>query len=89
MHLRNGNSPWYSTENALQYWPETATAIAVRLGEKDKVEIIAPYGLSDLFELRLRPPPPFEDEKLTIFRQRVREKRWLARYPGLQLIVPA
>lgn len=88
MHQRNGNRPYLSTENALLNWPETATAIAVRIGETNPLEIIAPYGLDDLFELRLRPTPPFECEKLNIFRQRVAVKGWMERYPTLQLIIP-
>ncbi|WP_261831906.1 nucleotidyltransferase family protein [Leminorella grimontii] len=87
MHQRNGDSPYLSTENALRYWPETATAVAVRVGDSNLIEIIAPYGLDDLFELRLRPTPPFEREKLTVFKQRVAAKRWMERYPMLQLIV--
>lgn len=89
MHQRNGNDPYHSTENALLYWPETATAVAARVGDNNIIEILAPYGLDDLFELRLRPTPPFEHEKLDIFRQRVVAKRWMERYPLLQLIVPA
>lgn len=76
-----------STENALLYWPETATAVAVRIGETNFLEIIVPYGLDDLFELRLRPTPSFESEKLNIFRQRVAEKGWMERYPTLQFII--
>lgn len=85
MHQRNGNDPYLSTENALRYWPETATAVAVRVGDTALIEVIAPYGLDDLFELRLRPTPPFEHEKLNVFRQRVAEKLWMERYPLLQL----
>ncbi|MBG6246828.1 MULTISPECIES: nucleotidyltransferase family protein [Symbiopectobacterium] len=88
MHQRNGNDRYHSTENALLYWPETATDIAARVGDNNVIEIIAPYGLDDLFELRLRPTPPFEHEKLDVFRQRVFAKRWMERYPLLQLIVP-
>lgn len=88
MHQRNGDDPYHSTENALLYWPEIATAIAVRVGDSNIIEFIAPYGLDDLFELRLRPTPPFEHEKRDVFRQRVFAKRWLERYPMLKLIVP-
>ncbi|WP_058911372.1 nucleotidyltransferase family protein [Entomohabitans teleogrylli] len=88
MHQRNGNNPYRSTENALRYWPETATAVAVRAGGPDRIEIIAPYGLDDLFELRLRPTPQFRNEKLDVFRQRLATKRWPERYPLLQLIAP-
>lgn len=89
MHQHNSDSSYISTEDALLYWPETATAIAVRLGEKDLIDIIAPYGLDDLFEQCLRPTPTFEREKFDVFKQRVATKRWVERYPKLQLIVPA
>lgn len=88
MHQRNGDEPYLSTENALQYWPETATAVAVRLGNNDLIEIIAPYGLDDLFELRLRPTPGFERDKREVYKQRLEAKQWLQRYPQLQLILP-
>lgn len=87
MHQRNNDNPYTSTGNALLHWPETATAVAVRLGSTG-LDITAPYGLSDLFELRLRPTPDFEREKFDSFKQRVMTKRWMERYPGLQLIVP-
>lgn len=83
MHLRNGDAPYLSTENALSYWPETATAVAVRLTDAGLLEVIAPFGLDDLFELRLRPGPGFEGEKIEVFRERVVRKRWLERYPLL------
>ena len=34
MHQRNGDHPYTSTGNALLHWPETATAVAVRLGKE-------------------------------------------------------
>ncbi|MBU5923252.1 hypothetical protein CIW55_02850 [Enterobacter cloacae] len=49
--------------------------MAVRLGDNDLIEVIAPYGLNDRFELRLRPTPVFEREKYDVFRRRVDEKR--------------
>lgn len=85
MHQRNGDAPYRSTEDALRFWPETATAVAVRLTDNHRIETIAPYGLEDLFELRLRPTPRFESEKRAIFLQRVAEKRWLERYPLLHI----
>lgn len=86
MHRRNGDAPYRSTEDALRFWPETATAVAVRLTDDYRLETIAPYGLEDLFELRLRPTPRFEHEKQAIFWQRVAKKRWLTRYPLLRII---
>lgn len=86
MHLRNGDAPYPSLDVALRHWPETATAVAVRLAGKDRIEIIAPFGLEDLFGLRLRPTPHFTQRKYPQFRRRVEEKRWLTRYPHLRLI---
>ncbi|WP_259048198.1 nucleotidyltransferase family protein [Klebsiella sp. BIGb0407] len=87
MHQRNNNAPYSSTENALRYWTETATAVAVRVSDTNNIEIIAPYGLDDLFGLRLRPTPPFEGERLSVVMERISEKKWLEHYPRLQLIV--
>lgn len=88
MHQHNGNPPYDSTGNALRYWPETATAVAVRLRDRAFIDTLAPWGLEDLFELRLRPTPQFEHEKLAVFSHRVASKKWLTRYPLLQLILP-
>jgi uncharacterized protein len=32
-------------------WPETATAVAVRLADDDRLEVVAPFGLADLLGL--------------------------------------
>ena len=88
MHLRNGDAPYASVGDAVQYWPETATAVAARLGCSGSIEVNAPLGLDDLFALRLRPTPSFPTRKLPIFLDRVSSKRWLERYPRLSLEVP-
>lgn len=83
MHDKNGDAPYGSVAEAMEHWPETATAVAVRLSLNGKIEINAPFGLNDLFALRLVPTQRFVAEKLWIFNQRIREKRWLERYPRL------
>jgi len=85
MHLRNGDTPYASVADAMQRWPETATAVAVRLGRSGSIEVNAPLGLDDLFALRLRPTPGFVSDKLQIFRERVSSKNWIERYPKLTL----
>lgn len=42
---------------AVATWPETATAVAIRLLSDDQIELIAPFGLADLFQLVLRRNP--------------------------------
>ncbi|MDE1145442.1 MAG: nucleotidyltransferase family protein [Azospirillaceae bacterium] len=85
MHGRNGDVPYADTEDALRHWPETATAVAVRLDADDGLDILAPYGLDDLFGRVIRPTPGFRAAKLDIVRQRVRDKRWLDRWPLLRV----
>ena len=60
MHFRNNHPKYRNTENAISHWPETATAIAVRLNSKNILEILAPYGLNDLFNLIVKPTPNFD-----------------------------
>lgn len=82
MHLRNGDLPYQDCEDAMRYWPETATAIAVRL-KNSELEFLAPYGLADLMELKLRPCPLIRKEKQEMFQQRTIEKQWRVFWPRL------
>ncbi|HXP96254.1 MAG TPA: nucleotidyltransferase family protein [Telmatospirillum sp.] len=84
MHQRNGDQPYLSVADAVSRWPETATAVAARLTQAG-LEIVAPFGLDDLFALVLRPTPSFETGKRIVFQTRVREKRWLERWQLLFL----
>lgn len=83
MHLRSGERRYESVADAMRFWPETATAVAVRLTDCGELEIAAPFGLDDLFAPRLVATPSFIGEKRHIFEQRIARKRWLARYPLL------
>jgi len=85
MHVRNGDAPYSCVDDAVRHWPETATAIAVRITGDDMLEIDAPWGLDDLFALRLVPTPGLALRKRHAFAQRMAEKRWLERYPRLLL----
>lgn len=87
---------WYTTENgasipplqsiqhALSLWPETATAVAVRLLENNALEIIAPFGLDDLFELKLRWNAALVSHH--VFMQRMEEKQFLQKWHKLSLL---
>lgn len=76
--------PLVSIEQALSLWPDTATALAVRLNRSGELELIAPFGLHDLFELRLRWNPALVSNDT--FKQRVESKQWLQQWPKLQLV---
>ncbi|MBX7483320.1 nucleotidyltransferase family protein [Qipengyuania qiaonensis] len=89
MHGRNADRPYQSVAEAMRYWPETATAIAVRIDCTGLIEVNAPLGLEDLITFQLRPGPPFREEKLPIFFERVSAKNWIKRYPKLEMAVSA
>jgi len=50
-------SPLSNSAEALTRFVSPLFAVAVRLEADDRLEIIAPFGLEDLFTLRLRPNP--------------------------------
>lgn len=85
MHQRNADSPYQSATDAMRYWPETATAIGVRLGHDGIIEVAAPFGLDDLFELIVRPTERFVKEKHPIYLDRIRSKSWQATWPRLSV----
>lgn len=85
MHRHNGDAPYRSVADAMMHWPETSTAVAARFAER-RIEINAPLGLDDLFEVRLRPTCGFQGAKREIFDKRVSSKRWRQRYPRLTVV---
>lgn len=85
MHLRNGDAPYRSTMDAMRCWPETATAVGVRLDAQGGIEVAAPFGLDDLFNLVVRPTERFLDVKYLIYLERLRAKQWHVRWPGLTI----
>lgn len=86
MHVRNGDAPYVSAVEAMRYWPETATAVAIRRYGLDGCEIAAPFGLDDLLNLVLRPTPCFSREKRDIYEARLRIKGWAVFWPLLRKV---
>lgn len=82
MHLRNNDLPYANCEEAISFWPETATAVAIRLTPENQIECIAPYGLDDLFNLLIRPTPGFD---LKVYRERVTKKKWSEKWDQLEI----
>lgn len=48
MHHHNQDDPYRCSSDAAKWWPETATAVAVRMANSGEIDIAAPYGLDDL-----------------------------------------
>jgi hypothetical protein len=88
MHLRNDDPPYRSATDAMRFWPETATATAVRHTGRGDLDIAAPFGLDDLYGAVIRPTPRFDGEKRAMFDARVQEKKWLDQWPLLRVVEP-
>lgn len=84
MHIKNGEPPYRSVEDAMLHWPETATAVGARMNAIGDIEIIAPFGLDDLLNLEVRQSPYFRDRN--IFMERIRLKEWLKIWPKLRVV---
>lgn len=88
MHERNADASYLSASDAMTYWPETATAVGVRLGGQAQIEVSAPFGLDDLFGLIVRPTPRFLAEKHAMYAERIQAKNWQVSWPGLRIQYP-
>lgn len=83
MHLRNGDHPYLSVIDAMRYWPEKETAVAIRKNLNDEVECISAFGFDSLFalEVTFNPKRCYE-----IFEHRINSKDWLKTWPGLKVL---
>lgn len=84
MHLGNHDAPYSSVEDAMRYWPETATAVAAKRSGKECI-VIAPFGLADLERLILRLTSA-APHKIAAFLSRVEARNWHGRWPKLTVI---
>lgn len=73
-------APFACLEEAVASWPEYASAVAVRL-ENNMFDVIAPHGLDDLLEMRVRRNPirVTEDQ----YRRRIDRKKYSERWPNI------
>lgn len=78
--------PLLSIADGVALWPETATAVAVRLDAMDEVEVCAPLGLGDLLDGVWRRSPRW----VTLERSQARlsQHRPEERWPGVRVAAP-
>jgi uncharacterized protein len=81
----HNHPPYKSTAEAISYWIETPTCVAVTLKDSDPI-IIAPHSIDDLVNLIVRPSPA-RKENLDLFYQRIKDKQWLQKWPKLKVVV--
>ena len=86
MHVKSKVSPYTSSFDGVAHFPETPTAIAVRL-HHGTIEVMAPYHLNDLFEGHVKPTPPFKKgtNLYPIYLERMQKKQWNIIWSELQI----
>jgi len=83
MHVRNGDRAYKSTLDAISYWSEKETAIAVQALISGEIQCIAAFGVDSLFNLQISHNPK---RAYDTFKNRVDSKGWLAQWPNLTLL---
>jgi hypothetical protein len=60
MHIHSPNTkPYTSSQDAMSKYPETCTALGLRLLKNDDLELFIAYGLTDLVNFQVKPTPHF------------------------------
>jgi hypothetical protein len=82
-HFGHAVAPLHSLEEAVASWPEYATAVGLSLDEQDRLNVIAPLGLDDLFSRVVRRNPV--RASVQTYRERVASKRYAQRWPRVRV----
>ncbi len=87
MHLVNNVPAYTSSEDAISQFPETVTALGLKLDEQEKLMLTAPHGIQDVLQMKVRPTPNFEKGKglEAIYEERMIKKNWQAVWPKVKI----
>ncbi|GIN85886.1 hypothetical protein J6TS2_22720 [Heyndrickxia sporothermodurans] len=82
MHTVNKIPPYTSAIDAISKFPETATALGVKLNNENQIVLVAPCGLDDVLNVKVRPTPYFskETEGANIYEEKIIKKNWKERW---------
>lgn len=74
--------PYSSTEAAIDTFPSLVSCVGIRLEEDDHWRVYAPFGLSDLLSLVVRPNPTLAPRH--VYEEKV--SRWRRQRPSLRIL---
>lgn len=89
MHQHSPNTKSYTSScDAISKFPETSTSIAAHLLPQQQVELFCPYGLEDILAFRVCPTPHFlaDEDRMTVYRERLSKKNWKDKWKQLQFL---
>ncbi|MCM3109825.1 nucleotidyltransferase family protein [Lederbergia lenta] len=77
MHIKSNMSPYSSSIDGISKFPETVTALGVKLDENEDIKLTAPWGIIDVVNLEVRPTPFYDTkDRMKVYENRVRKKAW-------------
>ena len=87
MHVKSNMPPYSSSVDAISKFPETATALGVKLDEYDNVILTAPCGISDVINLEVKPTAYFKEtkERVDIYEDRITKKNWKSTWKKIRV----
>ena len=83
MHVAHAHAPYQNCHDAISYWIERETCVAVRLLANDDLDILAPFGLEANFAGTISINPKYPRPE--VFKQRLASKNWLTVWPLLKV----
>ncbi|MCM3030731.1 nucleotidyltransferase family protein [Niallia sp. MER 6] len=86
MHVLNNFPPYESSADGIAHFPETATALGVKLHKDDSIVLCAPWGIKDAVFLEVKPTPPFKKaNNRHIYEARIKQKKWHSVWDKLRI----
>ncbi|UFU01321.1 nucleotidyltransferase family protein [Radiobacillus kanasensis] len=87
MHVVNDIPAYASSVDAISKFPETTTALGVKLDDKDCVVLTAPCGIEDVWNMEVRPTTFFKEtrERMAIYERRIVQKKWQSIWPKVKV----
>ncbi|WP_445486815.1 nucleotidyltransferase family protein [Niallia sp. 03133] len=88
MHVASNMPPYNSSVDAISKFPETATALGVKLDNENKVVLTAPCGIEDVLRMEIRPTVYFIEnkERAAIFKERIEKKNWISTWYMVKVV---
>ncbi|MBY0122003.1 nucleotidyltransferase family protein [Bacillus sp. S/N-304-OC-R1] len=78
MHAINHLPPFTSSVDGIAKFPETVTALGVKLNEQNNIVLTAPWGIDDVILLDVKPTPIYLETKdlFKVYENRMKKKAW-------------
>lgn len=87
MHLVNTTPPYLTSIDAISKFPETATALGVKLDEHNVLTLASPHGIYDVLNLKVKPTDYFkaDEDRITIYEERIVKKNWKSNWSQIKV----